>query len=71
MIKSGFYNWLLSQENRDDPIGDLANDVEKDKNAPVDSDSLDTWYTYLSMNGACTGALEALEAAWNEYGDIE
>jgi hypothetical protein len=33
--RSSFFRWLIRQKDRDDPIGDLARDVEFDKDFPA------------------------------------
>lgn len=63
-----FYDWLMNQVDRDDPIGDLANDAQRDPKAPT-SGSVATWRGYLTRHpGACWKAREALEEAIEEYG---
>ncbi len=45
--RSLFYRWLLRQTNRDDPIGDFANDVERDRQFPRTENSLDLIRSHL------------------------
>jgi len=67
-----FTKWLLKQAGRRDPVGDLADDVQsslgrsKYKERPSE-DTHTAWYTYLLIEHACDGALEALDRAWVEY----
>ncbi len=44
--KSKLYNWLIKQQKREDPIGDLANDILRDSSFPVESDSIQCIYKY-------------------------
>lgn len=65
--KNKFYSWIKKQKNRDDPIGDLAKDIISDRKFPKSIDNLKTHTSYLVYKGACQGALDALNIAWNEY----
>lgn len=66
-----FTQWLLSQADRDDPIGDLANDAQRDPRAPVNG-SAKTWRGYLARHpGACWQSRLALEDAIAEYGPVD
>ena len=63
-----FYDWLMNQTERDDPIGDLANDAQNDKSAPVRG-SVNRWRSYLAHHPtAGWKAREALEEAIEEFG---
>lgn len=69
-IVSDFYKWLVEQVGRNDPIGDLAHDVEADEN--LDRDITDGWsqygwVKYLRGVNAVEGAIDALRATWVEY----
>ncbi len=66
--KSKFYRWLLRQLYRDDPIGDLARDVKRDKSFPIASGSLKTIQAHLKSRRACDESLQALEEAWSAFG---
>ena len=58
----------MTQADRDDPIGDLANDAQRDPQAPTRG-SVATWRSYMTRHpGACWKAREALEEAIEEYG---
>lgn len=54
-----FYEWLMQQIERDDPIGDLARDAKSDSTAPRDS-GLYRWDVHLSAHQACPEAHRAL-----------
>jgi 5-methylcytosine-specific restriction endonuclease McrA len=64
-----FYRWLKRQRKREDPIGDLARDVARDKAFPIQSEVLDSMQAHLLHNRACAEALQALEEAWTESGE--
>lgn len=62
-----FYDWLMNQTERDDPIGDLANDAQGDQTAPKDA-TVEQWRAYLVHHpGACWQARQALDEAIEEY----
>jgi uncharacterized protein YozE (UPF0346 family) len=65
--KGNFYNWLKKQKDRDDPIGDLANDSLSDKSFPTESDSLEKIKTHLIVKNACDEAIQALKEAFDEF----
>jgi hypothetical protein len=74
MIYGRFYDFLIHQINRNDPIGDLAKDIFRDDNFPISIDGSigpDRQLLYLSAKGACREAKEALIEAWMEYLTIE
>lgn len=62
----GFTGWLLTQQHRDDPIGDLACDVAADPNWPADdgSDTPDIYARYITALG---GPSEFVRDAWRAY----
>lgn len=62
-----FVTFLKKQIDRNDPIGDLAGDIKQDKTFPPASATGKEVHSYLLNNGACSEAVEALEAAWREY----
>lgn len=64
---SRFYRWLLKQKDRNDPIGDLANDMISDKSFPFDSNSHERIRKYLIFKGACDEAIQALTESFNEF----
>lgn len=62
-----FLGWLKLQKRREDPVGDLANDVTRDPDFPrrcSDPEQLDD---YLWSQGACDPARRALTRALAEY----
>jgi hypothetical protein len=60
-----FLTWLKRQTVRDDAVGDLARDVKRDACLKV----RDPWYIrdHMRLHMACPEALEALEAAADEF----
>ena len=66
---TGFYSWLLSQEKRDGPIGDLAADVKSDRAAPDDEAGKGIWLSHLRHSGACREAIDAFNEAWSEFAE--
>lgn len=62
-----FYMWLLTQSNRGDIVSDLVSDIKDDSNFPKNSTDINIMREYLESKGACDGAIEALNEAWNEF----
>lgn len=65
--KSSFYRWLLKQEDRDDPIGDLAKDTQKDEAFPINTNALKNIESHLINRLACDEAIQALREAHVEF----
>lgn len=65
--RSRFHRWLEQQKERDDPVGDLANDILHDKHFPIGAASLPAVRGYLSDHLASREALAALREAWREF----
>jgi uncharacterized protein YozE (UPF0346 family) len=65
--QSPFYRWLLRQTCRNDPIGDLADDVKADRSFPVNAKELRPLKTHLLLQNAIPEALVALDEAWGEF----
>jgi len=61
-----FADWLAKHKKRDSPLGDLAQDVMRDKQWPS-YDSLEHYQDYLNSRGAAIGAMDALNGAWKSY----
>ncbi len=61
-----FRKWLRHQETRNDPIGDLAQDMARDKGQVIPNPSLNDLYHWLRWQ-ACAPALEALIDAYREW----
>lgn len=65
--KQTFYQFLMQQLDRDDPIGDLAADAKRASIVPKRSSSLSVWESHLWFKHACHEAMEALREAFSEY----
>jgi len=63
-----FYKWLLTQSDRNDIVSDLVLDIKQDSSFPIDSTDINVMREYLEMKGACSGAIDALNEAWREFG---
>ena len=63
-----FVGWLAQQARRRDAIGDLARDTRRDGDWPppgkVNRSKL---RTHLESRGAIPEAVDALDAAWDEW----
>jgi uncharacterized protein YozE (UPF0346 family) len=62
-----FYRWLKKQKERDDPIGDLANDALTDKSFPTETDSIKIIKGHLMFSRASDEAIQALHEAFDEF----
>lgn len=65
--RSQFFRWLLRQTKRDDPIGDLACDVERDRSFPRTTSSLERIRTYLLLHHGAPEAIVAFDEACSEF----
>jgi hypothetical protein len=62
-----FFNWLVEQVDRPDPVGDLARDALRDPTAPI-TGNCEVWRSYLARHpGAGSPARAALEQAIQEF----
>jgi hypothetical protein len=63
-----FVEWLAQQTRRRDAIGDLARDTRRDGDWPPPGKvSRSKLRSYLEARGAIPEALDALDAAWDEW----
>ena len=62
-----FTEWLMTQDRRSDPVGDLAHDVGDDMEWDKDWEEIGDFVAHLG-HGACNEAKAALSRAWGEYG---
>ncbi len=67
--RAPFHRWLLTQTDRDDPVGDLATDARRDKNFPTGASTRRELERYLSRHG--THVIQALREAWREFSAME
>ncbi len=61
-----FKNWIKRFEGEDSPIGDLADDIARDKEFTEDNSRLGI-RDYLWSMGAVRGCVEAFHEAYNIY----
>lgn len=62
-----FYRWIMKKHIKTKaPVGDLARDMQGDKEFPRDG-NIDEILEYLESKGACFGCLDACMEAWKEY----
>ena len=66
---ANFVQWLVSNTGREDPIGDLADDVIRDPDFPRSVKHYQEALEYLERHGAYWKALDALADAWKEYAE--
>jgi uncharacterized protein YozE (UPF0346 family) len=64
---TSFYPWLLRQADRDDPVGALAREAERDPAWPKRTDALPRLDRYLSGRGTLVAARRALRRAYGEW----
>ena len=62
-----FTVWLSHQRDRQDPVGDLARDVSRDRDWPIIAAKCATYERSLIRRGASETSREALNRAWAEY----
>jgi uncharacterized protein YozE (UPF0346 family) len=62
-----FKAWLTLQMKRDDPVGDFARDVLKDRTWPRTQDMVKLRRYIMMKRGAIENTLSALERAYSEY----
>ncbi|WP_112184181.1 YozE family protein [Ralstonia sp. GX3-BWBA] len=65
--RSAFHRWIVTQTERDDWIGDLAQDIKFDKDFPVAETSLSALIRYMADEGAVESALAAMRDAYAEF----
>lgn len=64
---ASFYQWLISQIERPDRVGDFARDSKADSSFPVKAELYQEIEIYLSKLGACSAAIESFKQSWLEY----
>lgn len=65
--RSEFHRWLEQQEKRNDPVGDLATDVKRDKSYPIAESSHEQLRSYFESVARCDGPIKAFDRAWREF----
>lgn len=66
-----FYEWLLTQVDREDPVGDLAMDAREDDSFPDGDEDGSTYVEHLKSATASPEALQALKDAYFEFSGTE
>lgn len=71
-MKPSFTNWLRAQEHRDDHIGHLSVEINREADWPgrsiPDKDAgISQWRQHLRLVSQNPLVHQALEAAWQEY----
>lgn len=61
-----FKAWI-KRRRVDDRIGDLAEDIARDKTFPAQVDTLDALLGHMRRKNACLEAIETAKEAWEEY----
>ncbi len=64
---ANFYQWLLSQIDRPDRVGDVARDAAIDEKFPRANACYQEIKRYFDSFGASAAAIESLKAGWLEY----
>ncbi|MER0214650.1 MAG: hypothetical protein DU481_00330 [Nitrosomonas sp.] len=67
LSESTFYSWLIKQQNRKDPIGDLARDIKRDERFPATQTDIQLFHSHLIHHSACPEAHCALDEAFREF----
>ncbi len=63
-----FLDWLSTQQDRDDPVGDIAVDLTRDRYRPKDATTLAEFVEYLTDGRlADRRVIDALQEAWTEF----
>jgi uncharacterized protein YozE (UPF0346 family) len=62
-----FYQWLLPQSDRPDPVGDIARDAVVDEKFPRSSVHYEEIKSYFNSLGERNAAIESLKMCWLEY----
>lgn len=65
--RSPFHRWPDQQKDRDDPVGDLAYDILRDKHFPIGTETLPAVRRYLGDHLASRQVLATLRQAWREF----
>jgi uncharacterized protein YozE (UPF0346 family) len=67
VARSQFFRWLLRQSKREDQVGDLARDVERDRSFPRTTSSLEKVRAHLLYQHAAPQAILAFDEACTEF----
>lgn len=69
--RSAFHRWVVTQAGRNDRIGDLAVDIQRDKHFPVAEASLAGLLAYLKRVPVQADILASMRAAFKEFSEID
>ena len=69
--RSDFHRWIEAQLNRNDPVGDLARDIKRDRKFPSSEASRDELRAHLERFGASRQAIKAFDSGWREFAATE
>ena len=61
-----FKTWIKQFKGEDSPIGDLAEDIHRDKSFPC-TDRFDKMISYLVNHNACEECIREFSGAYIEY----
>jgi hypothetical protein len=62
-----FTKWLMKARLRDGPTRDLRDDIKRDEGWPSEVMSYGDAKAYLTRQGACGEAIDALRTAWRSF----
>lgn len=62
-----FTAWLFKQNERPDPVGELARGAERDRMWPRRGNTYHVFEEYLGVDDMSRGLLDALALAWAEF----
>lgn len=62
-----YYEWLIKQTYRRDPVGDLARDIEADKENLPDHKTKNSLLNHLIVNDVEDEGIVAFHESWREY----
>lgn len=65
--RSEFHRWIEQQAKRDDPVGDLARDIQRDRHFPSQETTIDGLQGYIRRRATSSAPLQALRQAWDEF----
>jgi uncharacterized protein YozE (UPF0346 family) len=65
--RSPFHRWVAQQIERNDPVGDLARDIKRDRRFPISEASYDQLRSYLERASRSTAPVKAFKQAWAEF----
>jgi len=71
-MPSNFYEYMTKHmQRKNNPVGDLAKDMQADKSWPTSGDNVVSLHDHLRAKGACREAHEALDMGWSLFNKCE